>query len=130
MKHADIMIYLFTILCYCIGLYLLWQDPDDAFYKFLFHNLTAIPVGLFCYKYMRGKRLQLAGRDKIVNILLIGTVVILGLSIQLLTLVDFPREHGVWYNMIFALFAMSTILLIIWSQKKKNPPKKHSRDEP
>lgn len=123
MKHAGMMIYLFAILCYCIGFYFLWQDPDDAFHKFLFYSFTSIPVGLFCYKYARGKKVNLIGRDKIINVLLIGIFVVLGFSIMLLSLIDFPKEHRVWFNTIFALFVISTITVIVWSQIIKQKKK-------
>ena len=38
------------VLCYCIGIYFLWLNPNDANYKFIFYVCVSIPVGFFCYK--------------------------------------------------------------------------------
>lgn len=113
-------IYLLTILCYCIGLYFLWQDPSNALYRFIFYITTSIPIALFCQKYVNGKRKTEKRKPTIKNTLLVGIVVLLGSSIMLLTLTDFPKEYKIWFNMIFALFAICTIILIIWSNKKHN----------
>lgn len=111
------LIYLLAILSYCIGIYFLWQNPSDAFCKFLFYTFTSIPIGLLCYKYARGKKRVLRGKDRALNVFLVGITVILGSSIMLLTLTNFPKEYEVWFNMMFILFAISVIALISWSKK-------------
>lgn len=111
------LVCLLVILCYCIGLYFLWQDPSDAFYKFLFYAFTSIPIGLFCYKYARGKKRILRGKERVLNVFLVGITVILGASTMLLTLTNFPTEYEAWFNMMFLLFLIGVIVLIFWSKK-------------
>ena len=38
------------ILCYCIGIYFLWLNPNDANYKFIFYVCFSIPVVFFVIK--------------------------------------------------------------------------------
>lgn len=110
------MIYLITILCYCIAFLFLWKNPDSAISKILFYSISAIPVWLFCSKYTRNrKRVNLTKKEKSLNILQICVFLVLGLSTIILTLTHYNKEYPIFVNIIFILFIISTILLIIWN---------------
>lgn len=111
------MIYVITILCYCVAFFFLWKDPNNAFYKFLFYSISAIPIWLFCQKYAQKKKVKLAKREVAVNILQVSIFIILGLSTMILTLVDFSKENQYFVNVLFILFIISTMMLIFWGHK-------------
>lgn len=103
------------ILCYCIGIYFLWLNPNDANYKFIFYVCFSIPVGFFCYKI--GKENNSLEELGFIGILLNGIVALLGTLIAYLMLIGFSKEHETCFMFLLLLFIVSIVVLIIWSRK-------------
>lgn len=103
------------ILCYCIGIYFLWLNPNDANYKFIFYVCFSIPVVFFCYKI--GKENNSLKKMGFIGILFNGIVASLGTLIAYLMLIDFSKEHEICFVFLLLLFIVSIVGLIIWSRK-------------
>ena len=118
MQTPSYMIYIITILCYCIAFFFLWKDPSNALNKFLFYSISAIPIWLFCRKYtLKKERVKLAKKERILNVLQICIFTILGLSTMILIPTKYYKEYPFFVNTIVVLFIISTITLIMWSRK-------------
>lgn len=107
--------YILIILCYCIGIYFLWLNPNDANYKFIFYICFSIPVGFFCYQI--GKENKSFKKLGFISILFNGVVVSLGTLIAYLMLIGFSKEHKTCFMFLLFLFIVSVVILIIWSRK-------------
>ena len=111
------MIYVITILCYCIAFFFLWKNPDNTSYKILFYSISAIPIWLFCRKYTQKKeKVKLTKKERFLNVLQICVFVALGLSTMILMLTKYYKEHPFFVNTLFVLFIISTIILIVLSR--------------
>lgn len=105
------------ILCYCIGIYFLWLNPNDANYRFIFYVCFSIPVGFFCHKI--GKESNSLKKLGFIGILLNGIVASLGMLIAYLMLTGFFKEHEIYLMFLLLLFIVSIAILIVWSRKAR-----------
>lgn len=109
--------YILIILCYCIGIYFLWLNPNDANHKFIFYVCFSIPVGFFYYKI--GKENNSLKKLGFIGILFNGIVASLGTLIAYLMLTGFLKEHETCFMLLLLLFIVSIVVLIIWSRKTR-----------
>lgn len=109
--------YILIISCYCIGVYFLWLNPNDANYKFIFYFCFSIPVSFFCYKIRKeNNSLKKLG---FIGILFNGIFASLGMLIAYLMLTGFSKEHETCFMFLLLLFIVSIVVLIIWSRKAR-----------
>lgn len=109
--------YILIILCYCIGIYFLWLNPNDANYKFIFYVCFSIPVGFFCHKI--GKENNSFKKSGFIGLLFNGIVASLGTLIAYLMLTGFSKEHKTCFMFLLLLFIVSIVVLIIWNRKAR-----------
>ena len=97
-------------LCYCIGIYFLYLNPDDVNHKFIFYICTSIPVGLFCH--IMGKACNSHKQLGFVGILLTGVVISLGTLTAYAILINFYKNHKM--SFICLLIPISIFLIFIF----------------
>ena len=99
-------------LCYCIGIYFLWLNPDNANHKFIFYVCSSIPVGIFCH--MIGKVGYAHKQLGFVDILLSGVVVLLGTLTAYVILIDFYKDHKMFFICLLLSLMVSMVVLVVW----------------
>lgn len=109
--------YVIIILCYILGLTLLWIDPHDNVHKFVFYVCSSIPVAFFVYKMNKGKNRKI--KYDFWSIVWGGIMFIAGLLVAFLTLTDFPQEYNSWFNIIFIVFVASVLIFIVRIRKRQ-----------
>lgn len=104
-------------LCYCIGIYFLYLNPDDVNHKFIFYICTSIPGGLFCH--IMGKACNSHKQLGFVGILLTGVVISLGTLTAYAILINFYKDNKMSFICLLLLFMVSMVVLIIWIRKTR-----------
>lgn len=109
--------YIFIVLCYCIGVCLLWIDPLCAEYQLVFFICSSISVGLLCYDI--GKKSNNHNQKiRFIDIVLNGFMILLGIATAYLILIDFYKEEPLVFILLVLLFIINLGGIIIWNRRK------------
>lgn len=117
--------YMLIFLCYCIGIYFLYLNPNDVNHKFIFYIFSSIPIGFFCH--IMGKACNSHKQLGFVGILLTGVVISLGTLTAYAILINFYKSHKMSFICLVLLFMISMVVLIIWIRKKERRDRKKRR---
>lgn len=114
------MIYnIIALLLSVLAIFVFLIDPTNNFYRLLYYTLIPVAAGLIYYKYVKGKKVKLSGKRKIINRFLISTYSVLGIFFIILSYTDFRKEYKTMYSVLFSILICFTIIIILWSFKIK-----------
>lgn len=111
------VINVFAVLCFCVGVCLLWIDPHNTIYKLIFYICCAgIPVGLLSYKNWKEAKEQ--NRKLVpVGITLGGLTILLGVLTAYMILAKSYEEHTAAFISLAVLCAISLVSLVVWNRR-------------